>query len=199
MEVKLGEPLAGPRDPSDLVRRIRAGDRIAEDELIRCYGRVVKSIIDRRVRDVPVVEDLCQDAFRLALEKVRRGDPRESEKLAGFVCGIARNLAIEYLRGTEQTQPLEDGFVAFDPKPGPLDTVLLEEEKKGKIEAIRQVLKDLSPRDSEILKRFYLDEEDKESICRGLGLSSLHFNRVLHRARERFRKFYGERGRDNDR
>ena len=43
-------------------------------------------------------------------------------------------------------------------------------------------------RDREILLRFYLNDEDKDSICAGLGVDSTHFNRVLFRAKERFRE-----------
>jgi RNA polymerase sigma-70 factor (ECF subfamily) len=35
-------------------------------------------------------------------------------------------------------------------------------------------------------------EEDKARICADLGLSSLHFNRVLNRARDRYRELYLE-------
>jgi hypothetical protein len=37
---------------------------------------------------------LYQETFRIALEKIRRGDVREPEKLSGFMGGIARNLVI---------------------------------------------------------------------------------------------------------
>ena len=47
-----------------------------------------------------------------------------------------------------------------------------------------------SARDRQVLFRFYIAEENKEDICSDLGLSSLHFNRVLFRARERFRELY---------
>ena len=45
-----------------------------------------------------------------------------------------------------------------------------------------------SQRDRAILVRFYLDEEDKETLCRDLGLSPLQFDKILHRARGRLRK-----------
>ena len=47
-----------------------------------------------------------------------------------------------------------------------------------------------SARDRQAPLRFYLEEEDKERICQDLRLTSLQFNRVLHRARERFRELY---------
>jgi len=49
-----------------------------------------------------------------------------------------------------------------------------------------------SERDHQILFRFYLQEQEKAEICRDLGLTSLHFNRVLFRARERYRALYEE-------
>ena len=44
-----------------------------------------------------------------------------------------------------------------------------------------------SARDRTILVRLYLDEEDKDVICRELGLSPAHFASVLHRARQRLK------------
>lgn len=56
---------------------------------------------------------------------------------------------------------------------------------------IRRVLNGLTTdRDREVLFRFYINEERKEQICADLGLSDLHFNRVLHRARQRYKELY---------
>ena len=49
-----------------------------------------------------------------------------------------------------------------------------------------------SERDRQILFRFYIAEDEKEAICRDLRSASLHFNRVLFRARERYRELYLE-------
>jgi hypothetical protein len=38
-----------------------------------------------------------------------------------------------------------------------------------------------------VLVRFYLDGTDKQQLCRELGLSPKHFDRVLMRARSRLR------------
>ena len=42
-------------------------------------------------------------------------------------------------------------------------------------------------RDREILRRYYVDEADKAQICGELDISPTHFNRVLFRAKQRFR------------
>jgi RNA polymerase sigma-70 factor (ECF subfamily) len=53
---------------------------------------------------------------------------------------------------------------------------------------VQEILADLKKeRDREILQRFYVREEDKASICHRLGVDSVHFNRVLYRARQRMK------------
>lgn len=182
-----GSQPAQPSSPRELAVRIRAGEQNAEAELVERYSRGVSIIIGRIVRDSSLIDDLGQETFRLVLEKVRRGELREPEKLSGFVCAVARNLAIENVRQPQRTQPLEPDSPLPDPKQDPLDELLVQEQ----IKAVRQVLQEMKEkRDREILRRFYLMEEDKESICADFGISRLHFNRVLYRARERFRELY---------
>jgi RNA polymerase sigma-70 factor, ECF subfamily len=54
---------------------------------------------------------------------------------------------------------------------------------------VKKVIREMSsPRDRAILVRFYLDEDEKETICRDMGLSPLQFDKILHRARGRLRK-----------
>src|SRR5262245_64969827 len=80
---------------ADLVSRIRAGDRQAEAELVERYSCGVEIIIRREIGSASVADDLYQETFRIVIEKTRRGDIREPEKLSGFVCGVARNLVID--------------------------------------------------------------------------------------------------------
>jgi RNA polymerase sigma-70 factor (ECF subfamily) len=55
--------------------------------------------------------------------------------------------------------------------------------------AVRKILQSMPvKRDRELLTRFYVYDQDKQEICRELGLESLHFNRVLFRAKNRLRK-----------
>jgi RNA polymerase sigma-70 factor, ECF subfamily len=175
---------------ADLVSRIRAGDRQAEAELVERYSDGVKIIIRRETGSASAADDLYQETFRIALEKIRRGDVREPEKLSGFVCGVARNLVIDYFRRTARqwsVREVEEATLLPDPAPDQLEA-LLRKEQAG---IVRQVLKEMrNERDIQILFRFYLAEEKKEQICADLGLTSLHFNRVLHRARERYLELY---------
>jgi RNA polymerase sigma-70 factor, ECF subfamily len=172
----------------DLVRRIRQGDRQAEDELIERYRRGVMVILSGTRPDASAVEDLYQETFRIALEKIRQGDLREPAKLCGFISSLARNLVIEHFRKTASLRVSsvpED--VLADPDPDPLEDLLRTE----RAEIARRVLSGMaSERDRQVLFRFYIAGDEKDAICRDLGLTSLHFNRVLFRARERYRELY---------
>ena len=179
-----------PGNAADLVSRIRAGDHQAETELVERFGRGVLMILRRSTRNAAVSDDLYQDTFRIALEKVRQGDLRDSEKLAAFICSVARNLVIEYFRRPAKEDSLSD--IAEGQGPRASDANQEEAlERQEKAASVRQVISELpTERDRQVLVRFYIEEHDKERICADLGLTSLHFNRVLHRARERFRELY---------
>ena len=169
-----------------MVQRIIDGDRAAEAELVARYARGVRLIVSRASSDRSAVDDLCQETFRIALEKVRRGDLRDPDRLAGFICSLARNLVVDHFRRAARTA---DAVVPDrpDPSPDPLDQLLARERAAS----ARAVLAELgSKRDRQILLRFYVADDSKEEICADLGLSSLHFTRVLFRARERYRVLY---------
>lgn len=173
----------------ELVARILSGEKAAESELVQRYSRGVLIILHRATGDQSVSEDLSQETFQLTLEKIRGGEVREPEKLSGFICSLARNLATDHYRRSRRSEQVDDPeaveMIAAT-APSQLDRVLQAEKSRR----VRQLLRELSERDREILRRFYIEEEDKDQICADLGLSSLHFNRVLHRARERYRELY---------
>jgi RNA polymerase sigma-70 factor (ECF subfamily) len=167
----------------ELTRRIMAGESGAEEELVQRYSRAVARILRKSVRG-SIRDDLYQEVFRTAIEKIRAGELRDPERLSGFVCSLTQNLALGYLRKSNPYEPFQE-----EPQvPGDQVERLLAQERE---QAARKILAELeSPRDREVLYRYYLAEEDKESICAGLGLSSAHLNQVLHRARLRFRELY---------
>jgi RNA polymerase sigma-70 factor, ECF subfamily len=187
-------PQGGSGPIVDLVRRIVSGEPAAEAELVQRFSRALSFLLRRLTRDEAAAEDLYQETFRLVIEKLRRGELREPERLPGFVSGMARNLFLGSVRrGGRRRQwhgDSEAAETAPDPAPGQLARLLAQERAA----AVRRVLAELkNDRDREILSRYYIAGEDKQDICRGLGLSDLHFNRVLFRARQRYKELYERR------
>src|SRR5262244_2591994 len=145
MEIDANPEQTVDSSPADLVARIASGDRRAEEELIGRYRRGVSVILGTLVEQRALVEDLRQESFRIALEKIRKGDVREPERLSGFICSVARNLAIQYFRQPSQrevTVSEEAAELLIDSAPSPIHNLLREEN--GRI--VRQVLSDVRPK-----------------------------------------------------
>ena len=182
-----------PRTDAEIAERVQAGAAGAENELYERYRRGIAMILRQMTRTREDAEDLFQETFRLALEKIRGGDLREPDRLPQFMNSVARNLAISQYRkrtrrgGDESLEAVDEKVFAI----GGGQYEKLQRQQKASLAL--GVLKELpNPRDRELIYRFYIAEDDKSAICADLGLSSLHFNRVIFRAKQRYRQLYGE-------
>jgi RNA polymerase sigma-70 factor (ECF subfamily) len=182
---------------ADLVRRIQAGDPAAEGELVSRFSRGLLLMLRRLVQNPALADDLHQETFALVLGKIRRGEVREPEKLAGFLRSTARNLFIADRRKEARYHPLEgdreeEGGSRPEPAltdrgPVPLDRVLADEEARQ----VRRLLDELRfDRDRQLLLRFYVSDDSKEQICADLEIEPERFHQVLFRARERLRELW---------
>lgn len=153
----------------------------------------LRALILQRVRDPDIAADILQDAAVTTLEKLRTGAIAHPENLGGYLYRVALNHLRNHRRkdrsSVSSAEGLEDLADADD------DT---DCERVGRSQwyvAVRQLLDGMpGVRDRDILARFYLGDEDKAKICRDLGLSQQHFNRVIFRARNRFKEILERRG-----
>lgn len=183
------------KDSTELVKKVMTGDRFAETDLINKYGRGVLFVLRRESRDPDVINDLYQDTFRIAIHKIRKGDLRDPKKLGAFLSSTARFVAIDYFRKEQrhQHQDVDDIEVAV-----PQDSQLQRMIQAEHAALVRKIIKELgNDRDRSILFRFYIACEDKLLICDDLELTPLHFNRVLHRAKQRFKELYLKKAKGN--
>ena len=101
------EAFLSPAAQRSLVERVVAGDRSAEDELVRWFhGRVFATLVCR-TGDREASRDLTQDVMLAALRALRAGSVEEPERLAQFMHGIARNLAYTHIRTASLRRPRE--------------------------------------------------------------------------------------------
>jgi RNA polymerase sigma-70 factor (ECF subfamily) len=175
------------------MRRIIAGDADAETELVRRYKEGVSIIIGQIVHNSSITEDLCQETFKITLHKIRAGHVREPERLSGFIRGVARNVAIDYVRKMRQLTNQEEIGKAEqipDPQPDQFENLW----RKEKADIVRRTISELKvERDRQVLSRYFLAEEDKSQICADLGLTSKQFNSILSRALKRYKELYLKR------
>jgi len=175
------------RIAGDLVARIAAGDRTAEDALVRRYRAGLVFVLSRHLRDPSGAEDLAQEALTIVLLRLRERGLEDPVRLAGFLHRTATNLVRNEVRKAVRRRTDLDELIELAPDSvaGPQGLLAREQTR----DLARRLLDELdNPRDREILHRYYVLDEDKAAICDDLALSSLHFNRVLYRARCRFRE-----------
>ena len=172
---------------ADFVKRIGQGDRRAEEEFVRRYQRGLIYLLRRRTGDAQLALDLAQDTFRIAIEKLRRSPIDQVDRVAGFLRGTALNLISAEVRKNTRRATTADSDVVdtiADDVAGPFENVSSEQVQR----IVRKLLDELPvARDREILVRTYLEDRDKDLICEALGVDSAHYNRVLFRAKQRFR------------
>jgi RNA polymerase sigma-70 factor, ECF subfamily len=147
----------------------------------------------RITRNPELAADMLQDAIVTALQKLNAGELSARRELDGFVYRVALN----HLRNHQRKdKSLVSDQNAAAELPDPRNHCMTESLQSAQWARVtRELLLEVKPmRDRELLVRFYLHEESKEELCELFGLSNLHFNRVIFRARERFRELLNRRG-----
>lgn len=167
---------------------IREGDSDAETSLVTRYGQGMQYLLARKVNDAERARDLVQETFCIAIEKLRSTPLEQPERLAGYLRGIAVRVAMnDGRRKMREPISVDINVVAALPDAMPRQFETLDAEQRAA--AVRELMQTMPrERDRELLMRYYIYDQDKPEICAELGLNSLHFNRVLHRAKGRFRK-----------
>jgi RNA polymerase sigma-70 factor (ECF subfamily) len=153
----------------------------------------LRLLIARRTGDQHVAADLLNDAVCTTWEKWLAGKIARPEQIAGYIFQVAMNLLRNRRRAmAERPEKRADAEVLESLAADPVSVQQVEENLAARVKEIIRGMG--SQRDRTILVRFYLNEEDKETICRDLRLTPMQFARVLHRARGRLRQLLESQG-----
>jgi RNA polymerase sigma factor (sigma-70 family) len=184
-----------PKQSSDpavaeaLCARIAAGERSAETELWHRYGRAVHNMLRRQISDVEVIQDLAQNCFEIALVQLRAGQVHTPAALFGFFQTVAQHQVSHYRRRAMRETPVDPETLvqqaSEDPRQDPAALAAQQSNQRW----VQEVLQELpTPRDRQLLWRYFVLDEPKAAICAALALDAIHFNRVLFRAKARLRE-----------
>lgn len=169
------------------------GEDAISDQFVRQHYAGLQALLQRRIGDPAVAAEMLNEAVATAIVHTRQGRVAQPERLAGYVFRVALNLYRNYRREFDNRAELRAGGDAIQELHGAAGAD--EGLEAGIVREVRAIVASLpTARDREIVKRFYLDEEDKEQICRSLGLAPLHFDKVIFRARQRLRSLLEARG-----
>jgi RNA polymerase sigma-70 factor (ECF subfamily) len=178
------------KNPAQLASRIEAGDKEAEEELVDACRDTVYLMLLKHTGDTETASDLCHETIVILLRKLRNGDLKKPESLLSYIVNTARFVRIAHYRKEKRfiSRP-NDQFPDqeyWDRKSKMIDRL------KAK-QLIRSALDDLAiPRDRELLRRYYIEDQLKADICDQLEVSSDNFDKVLYRAKKRMRAIIEE-------
>src|SRR5690606_32812285 len=84
------------------------GNSQAESVLLEKYYRKVLFILRKRTGDEEHARDLCQETFRVILERLRKRPLDEPEKLSSYILSTAINLHIGEIRKADRRKTHAD-------------------------------------------------------------------------------------------
>ncbi|MGA9717013.1 MAG: sigma-70 family RNA polymerase sigma factor [Acidobacteriaceae bacterium] len=176
---------------SSYVERLRAGDRNTEDHFVAYFGELIELKLRSRLASRQSLEDVKQETFARCLKLLRSpGGIRNAERLGPLVNSICNNVLSEHFRAGRRTEPLEDQpaerFIAREPDA--LSRIITDDTRR----IVRQVLEKLPARDQAILRAVFLEEREKDDLCREIGVTRDYIRVLLHRAKQSFREVYME-------
>lgn len=174
---------------SSYVQRLRAGDRDTENHFVTYFGKLIELKLRSRVSSHHAIDDVTQETFTRCLQLVRsEGGIRNPERLGPIVNSICNHVLSEHFRSGRRIEPLEDQpaerFVARDPDA--LSLVISDDTRR----TVRNVLQKLPERDRAILRGLFLEDREKDDLCREIGVTRDYIRVLLHRAKQSFREAY---------
>ncbi len=173
-----------------LVAKIRLNDPDGMEELYRVFSRGVRYYLCRQLGPQDL-DDRVHDTFLIVAQAIQRGELREPDRLMGYVRTIVRRQVAAQIEDNVLNRKhqfdLDWGLAVKDNSSNPEQTAIRQENQQIAL----KVLKSISPRDREILIRFYLREQPADQICFEMGLTDTQFRLLKSRAKARF----GELGR----
>lgn len=169
-----------------------AGDRETQEHFVGYFTELLKLKLRSRLQSPHAIEDVCQETFARVFSVLRRdGGLRQPERLGAFVNTTCNHVLFEEYRSSGRSESLDE-----EGKPEPVagganaHEVVASQQMKRKV---REILLDLAPRDRHLLKAVFLEERDRDEVCRQFGVEREYLRVLLHRAKQEFKIEYVKR------
>ncbi len=170
------------------LERLRDGDPPTEHHFVSYFQQLLRIKLRARALASDRVEDLRQETFIRVIAALRReGGVRQPERFGAFVNSICNNVLLEYYRSSSRNQPMDDSHLEIPDKVIDLEGMLVT---KQSAERVRHILEELPQRDRDLLRAIFLEEKDKDSVCREFGVDRDYLRVLLHRAKDKFKALY---------
>ena len=175
------------------VENLRAGDLQTQEHFAAYFTELLNLKLRSRLQSPQAIEDVRQETFARVLTSLgKEGALRRPECLGAFVNTVCNNVLFEHYRRSSRSQSLDEEGQPELPATGQ-DAYGIVASKQLKTK-VREILLDMPERDRALLKAVFLDERDRDEVCRERGVDREYLRVLLHRAKQTFKTAYVKRG-----
>jgi RNA polymerase sigma-70 factor (ECF subfamily) len=170
------------------LKRLRERDFPTEQHFVAYFRKLLLIKLRSRLRTSQAVDDIAQETFLRVFKAMQvEGGIRQPERLGAFVNSVCNNVLQEFYRSVDHGASLDDDA------PEPVDKLIDLEGflvTKQTREQVRKVLALLGDKDRQLLRSIFLEEKEKDDVCREFGVDRDYLRVLLHRAKQSFRAYY---------
>ncbi|MGA8027112.1 MAG: sigma-70 family RNA polymerase sigma factor [Bryobacteraceae bacterium] len=165
--------------------RLTRGDSETERHFAGYFGDLLLIKLRGRLRSPQLVEDARQEVFLRVINILRnKGGIEHPERFGAFVNSVCENVLLESYRSGSRLQQMPENAAEPVDHGASAESEFISGERKT---LIKKVLETLSESDYRILKSVFLEERDKDEVCRELNIDRDYLRVRVHRALARFR------------
>jgi RNA polymerase sigma-70 factor (ECF subfamily) len=169
--------------------RLYSGDFRTEQHFVAYFSELIHLKLRCRLRSPQAMEDLRQETFARVFAALRSKDGvRQPERLGAFVNSVCNNVLLEFYRSSSRESPIEDDEDTKFPDTS-MDVIGIISHKQMQ-QKVSQILEDLPERDRRLIREVFLEERDKDEVCRDFGVDRDYLRVLLHRAKQSFKSLY---------
>ncbi len=170
------------------VGRLRQGDPQTEQHFVSYFEQLLRIKLRARRLAPDTVDELCQETLRRVIGALQTpGGVRQPERFGAFVNSICNNVLMEFYRSSGRHQQLEEFHLESTDRVLDVESSVATQEM---CRHIRRILQTLPKRDRQLLRAIFLEEKDKDEVCRLLHVDRGYLRVLLHRAKDKFRTVY---------
>jgi RNA polymerase sigma-70 factor (ECF subfamily) len=170
------------------LRRLQDRDPVTESHFFEYFRDLLRIKLRSRLNSTQAVEDVQQETFVRVLAAIRSATGiREPEKLGAFVNSVCNNVLLEFYRSWSRNPQEKEERAEVADRTIDLEGFLVSKET---CEQVRHVLDQLPERDRRLLRALFLEDKDKDVVCREFGVDRDYLRVLLHRAKQSFRVAY---------
>jgi RNA polymerase sigma-70 factor, ECF subfamily len=172
----------------EYVELLRQGDPVTEQHFVAYFEQLLRIKLRSRMLASDKVEDLRQETFIRVIAAVRKdGGVRQPERFGAFVNSICKNVLLEYYRSVAKDHPVEETHMDIPDKVLDLEGMLVT---KQSAEQVRRILNAMPKRDRDLLRAIFLEDKEKDAVCREFGVDREYLRVLVYRAKDKFKALY---------